>query len=276
MNRTDDITAALHTLDPADQHVDPAGGRARADLYAILAQDPTPPLHTAAGTPASTVPRPRRAGRTARRAVLLGALAAAVAGGLVVLPSLTGGDQAFATWTADPTGMSAQQRATAADDCRQNMKSGAGHDQRNDLDGATLAIAETRGVWTTVVLTGKDGFSAMCITDDSAGLFDKGMIGSVGKPGGYAAPGPRELSATDLGMGTMGAGDISLAAGAAGPDVLAVTYRSQTHGDVTATVNAGRFALWLPGDELKERPTGSVEVQVTYRDGQTGTSRLSL
>lgn len=275
MSRTDDITAALRALDPADQHVDPAGGRARADLHAILASDPTPPPRTAAGTP-STVPGQRRAGRTGRRAMLLGALAAAVAGGLVVLPSLTGGDKAFATWTANPTGLSAQQRSTAADDCRQNMRSEAGDDYLNDLGGATLAIADTRGVWTTVVLTGDDGFSAMCITDDSAGLFDKGMIGSVGKPTGYAAPEARELFATDLGMGTMGAGDISLAAGAAGPDVMAVTYQSQSHGDVTATVNAGRFALWFPGDELKFPPNSGVEVQVTYRDGQTGTSRLNL
>lgn len=276
MNRTDSISAALRTLDPADQHIDPAGSRARTDLHAILAQDPTPTLRTEAGSPVLAVHRPRRAGRTASRVGLLGGLAAAVTAGLVVLPSLTGGDQAFATWTAAPTGMSGQQRSTAADDCRKQMKSGAGYDYLNDLGSATLAIAERRGVWTTVVLTGKEGFSALCITDDSAGLFDKGMIGSIGKPGGYAAPGPRELSATDLGMGTMGAGDISLAAGAAGPDVVAVTYRSQSHGNVTATVNAGRFALWFPGDELKERPTGWVEVQVTYRDGQTGTSRLTL
>ncbi|MGI8535729.1 MAG: hypothetical protein ACR2K2_04360 [Mycobacteriales bacterium] len=114
------------------------------------------------------------------------------------------------------------------------------------------------------------------ITDDSAGLFDDGMIGSVGTPTGYAALGPRELFATDLGMGTMGAGDISLAAGAVGPDVVGVAYRSRVHGVVTATVEGGRFALWFPGDELKDRPSGGVEVDVTYRDGQTDTSRLIL
>jgi hypothetical protein len=75
----------------------------------------------------------------------------------------------------------------------------------------------------------------------------------------------------------MTAGEISLAAGHAGADVVGVVYRSQTHGDVTATVSHGRFALWLPGDELEDANAGEgVEVEVTYGDGSTGTSRLKL
>ncbi len=272
MNRTDGLNAALRSLDPADQDIDSAGGRARTDLYAILAQDPRPTPRTGAGSTVRDIHRPRRAGRV----VLLGGLAVAVMAGLVVLPSLTGGDQAFATWTAAPMAMSAQQRAAAADDCRENLQSGTGEDDADNLNSAEPAIAERRGVWTTVVLTGRDGFTAMCITDDSAGLFDDGMIGSLGTPAGYVPPRPRELFATDLGMGTMGAGDISLAAGAAGPDVVGVAYRSRAHGVVAATVYGGQFALWFPGDELKDRPSGGVEVDVTYRDGRAGTSRLTL
>ncbi len=275
MNRTDSISAALRTLDPTDQHIDPAGSRARTDFHAILAQDPTPTPRTEAGSPVLAVHRPRRAGRTASRVGLLGGLAAAVTAGLVVLPSLTSGDQAFATWTAAPADLSVQQRAAAAADCRQNQRSGAGQDFSGDLSSAEPAIAERRGVWTTVVLAGRDGFAAMCITDDSAGLFTDGMIGSIGTPTGYAAPGPRELFATDLGSGTMSAGHISLAAGAAGNDVAGIVYRSQSHGDVTATVSGGRFALWFPGDELKDI-AGGVQEDVTYRDGQTGASRLTL
>ncbi len=272
MNRTDGLNAALRSLDPADQDIDPTDGRARTDMYAILAADPTPAPQTGAWSPVFEVHRPR----PARRVALLGGLAAAVTAGLVVLPSLTGGDQAFATWTAAPTAMSAQQRAAAADDCRENLQSGAGEDDADNLNSAEPAIAERRGVWTTVVLAGRDGFTAMCITDDSAGLFTDGMIGSLGTPAGYAAPGPRELFATNLGTGTMGAGDISLAAGAVGPDVVGVAYRSRAHGVVAATVYGGRFALWFPGDELKDRPSGGVEVDVTYRDGRAGTSRLTL
>jgi hypothetical protein len=102
------------------------------------------------------------------------------------------------------------------------------------------------------------------------------MIGSVGAPTDYAAPGPRALTATDLGAGTMSAGDISLAAGTSGSDVVGVVYLSRTHGDVFATVSRGRSALWLPGGELKDYSSNGVEVEVTYRDGRTGTSRLNL
>ena len=45
----------------------------------------------------------------------------------------------------------------------------------------------------------------------------------------------------------MSAGDVSLAAGTAGSDVVGVVYHSATQGDVTATVDQGHFALWFPG-----------------------------
>ncbi|HEX4812222.1 MAG TPA: hypothetical protein VFV66_05665 [Nonomuraea sp.] len=100
------------------------------------------------------------------------------------------------------------------------------------------------------------------------------MIGSVGTPTEYAAPGPRDLVATSLGVGTMKAGDVSLAAGTAGSDIVGVIYRSRTHGHVAATVSRGHFALWLPGDEFEDASNDGVLVEVTYRGGRTG--RLTL
>lgn len=97
------------------------------------------------------------------------------------------------------------------------------------LSGSDPAFA-SRGVWTPVVLAGEDGFSATCITDDAIHLFDKGMIGSVGRSTGHTAPGPRELTAADLETGTISAGGISLAAGSIGSDVAGVVYRSRTTG----------------------------------------------
>lgn len=114
---------------------------------------------------------------------------------------------------------------------------GAGATYAGDLNRAEPAIAERRGVWTSVVLAGTDGFSAMCITDDSTHLFAKDMVGSLGTPTDHAAPGPRALTATDLGAGTMRAGDLSLAAATAGSDIVGVVYHSRTHGDVSATVS---------------------------------------
>ena len=272
--RTDPLVATLRQLDPADRHVDPVGPRARADLDAILATDPMAPARRPLAASARDV-RPSRPVRTTRRFVLAGGLVAAVAAGMVVLPSLTGGDAAFATWTAAPGDMTSQQQAEAVTACRESQAEGAGgHADR--LAGADTVISERRGVWSTVVLAGADGFSALCISDDSAGLFTDAMIGSIGIPTGYVAPGPHEVVATDLGVGTMSAGDISLAAGVVGSDVVSVVYPSRTHGPVKATVNQGRFALWFPGDELMKAPSEGMDVEVTYVDGTTATALLAL
>jgi hypothetical protein len=276
MTRIHDINTALRSLDAADRHVDPASVRARAGLQSILATDPSvDPLEQPSSPSGARVGAPRRAARTTRRLALAGGMLAAVTAGLVALPVLTGGDQAFASWTPDPHNMTARERADAAVVCRQQQKGGAGAEYADELRSAKPVIAERRGVWTTLILAGKAGFSAMCITDDSTHLF-RDMIGSIGTPSDYAAPGPRDLAATSLGVGTMKAGDLSMAAGTAGSDIAAVRYHSQAHGEVDATVSQGHFALWLPGDEMKDSSSKGVEVEVTYRDGTTGTSRLTL
>lgn len=269
-----DLDTALRTLDAADFNVDPASLRARADLERILATNP----HVC-----PEVPSQDRAGRAAthpwslRRVAVVGGALAVVTTGVLALPALTGGDQAFASWASVPDEMTLNQRTDAADNCRQAEMEGAGADYTRELRTAELAIAERRGVWNTVVLVGPDGFAALCITDGSTGLFTHDMIGSIGTPTNYAAPRPRELTATDLGSATLSAGDLSLAAGTVGTAIVGISYTSRSHGQVTATVSNGRFALWFPGDELKDaNSTGGVEVEVTYRDGTTGTGLLQL
>jgi len=265
-----DLERALRTLDAAEPPRSP-GPRARAELESILAVDPLAPgPRPARRTAAHRVGS--RPGTSRGRIALAGVALAALTAGAVALPSLSGGDPAFASWTADPSGLSAEQSEQVAQDCRDNAYEG----YEDQLRAASTAIAERRGVWTTVVLAGNDGFAVLCITDDSSSWFDRGMIGSIGAPADWAPPGPRELRARDLGRGTMSAGDISLAAGDAGSDVAGVVYRSRVHGDVTATLAEGHFAFWLPGDELEHASSSGVEVEVTYRDGSTGTTRLGL
>ncbi|MFE4195760.1 hypothetical protein ACFRJ9_07840 [Paenarthrobacter sp. NPDC056912] len=268
MTRDHILDASLRTLDAADP-LELDAGRARADLRRILATDAPAARHTGR---AAAAPRPR----TGRKVALLGGVAAAVTAGLIVLPALSGGDPAFATWTGVPSGMTGQERADAAAECRSSKRDTGGGMHAGDLAAAEVAISERRGAWTTVVLSGTGGFSALCITDDSFHLFGRSMIGAIGSSANDSTPGPRELTAMALGTGTMGAGNISLAAGEAGSDVAGISYKSGTHQDVVATVSKGRFAFWMPGDELRDTSSDGVEVVVTYRDGTTGTSRLSL
>ena len=277
MSRTSDIEAALRALDAADHRVDAGNARALADLQSILATDPAPDLLQRPCSPsAARRSRPANGARSTRKLALAVGVLAAVTAGVVALPSLSGGDQAFASWTPAPDGLSAQERGEAADGCRRRQQDGAGADYVARLSTAQPVIAERRGAWTTVVLAGSDGFSAMCISDDSSPFFARDAIGSVGTRTGYAPPGPRDLAADSLGVGTTNAGDLSLAAGTAGSDIVRVVYRSRTHGKVAATLSQGHFALWLPGNELRTASSNGVELALTYRDGSTGSSRLTL
>ena len=275
MTSNQELDSLLLSLDAADPRGDANTPRARGDLRRILSADP---VQAPSQLPTeSKAPGKMRGGwRTARNGVLVGGMAAALTAGLVVLPSLSGGDPAFASWTPVPTVMSQADRDSAVAECRASKKDVGSGAYAGNIDSAEIAIAERRGVWTTVVLTGEGGFTAMCIADDAATPFGKGMIGLVGRAAGNIQPGPRDLTASALGTGSMSAGDISIAAGAAGSDIVGVIYRSPTHQDVTATVSRGQFALWLPGDELRSASSEGIEVEVTYNDGSTRTVRLAL
>lgn len=267
MTRTHNMETQLRSLDAAHTST-PIGQRAHQDLQRILACD----LHPAADLQVRPSWRTAMPGR--RKLATAGGLVMAATAGLTVLPSAVGGDQAFATWARTPASLTTQQQADAVTSCRAEQRGNGGG--AGELDGARPAVAERRGTWTTVVLAGQRGFSALCVTDSSAGFFTHDMIGSYGTTPRAVAPGPRDVVATDLGTGTMRAGDISLAAGVIGTDVTGVTYRSPIHGDVVATVNGGRFALWMPGAELMDASRAGVPVNVTYHDGTTGTTVLHL
>ena len=76
---------------------------------------------------------------------------------------------------------------------------------------AEVAIAERRGAWVTVVLSGPDGFEASCTTDATAPWFRTGSFGSVGKPGNAAALPGRGIAATQLGTGSIADKPLSIA-----------------------------------------------------------------
>lgn len=261
MTRIDELHI-LKTLDPAAGDIDPYGRRARADLQRILATDP------------ATGVQPRRNRRLATRVALGSGLVAATATAAVVLPSALGGDEAFATWTATPTGMSVEDRASASASCHDQQKSGS-PEYRDELSNAGTAISERRGDWTLVILAGRNGFSALCITDDSTPLF-RDFFGSIGKTAPTDLPGRRGLTATGLGTGSSSGNQLSVAVGFAGSEVTGVSYNSASQGKVTATVSGGQFALWLPGNELESASRHGAPLQVTYRDGTTTTITLTL
>jgi hypothetical protein len=140
------------------------------------------------------------------------------------MPALSGGDPAFATWTAAPGTLTGMERDNAVLDCRNSKQNVGGGMYSTELSAAEVAIAERRGAWVTVVLRGADGFEATCTTDATAAWFRKGMIGSIRKPDSVTALPARGIAATQLGTGTIADKPISIASGRVGADVIGVSY----------------------------------------------------
>lgn len=276
MNRHHQVDELLRDLDAAPDHSTSSPERTRALLEQVIATGVTEDAardsaNGATPAPVPSRPAPSRRRTRTRAALVTGGLVAAATTGLLVLPPLLGGgDPAYASWTAIPDDLAAEERPDAAEDCRDaQLDTPGGGDEYPQLDDATVAIAERRGEWITVVLSGPDGFSATCTTDASD-PFGRGWIGSAGTPGGWQPLGPREVFASGLGV-AHASGPLSMAQGYVGADIVGITYDSAEHGTVAATVAAGHFALWFPGDELDDDmvfDTG-VPIDVTYTDGST-------
>lgn len=274
MKSEQNLDTLLHSMDPAEQSSPPNPARAQTDLNRILS---SPPVSTASGSRLGVSHEPAKAkANRRRRAVTLGGLAAAATAGLLIMPALSGGDPAFATWTAAPGTLIGAERDNAVSDCRRSTQRVGGGMYAAEHSAAEVAIAERRGAWVTVVLTGPDGFEASCTTDATAPWFDKGSIGSVGKPANAAALPARGIAASRLGTGTISDKPISIAAGRVGADVAAITYTNSANEEVIATVAKGQFAFWLPGNELQNASDQGVPVHVTYRDGSTESQLLNF
>lgn len=71
-------------------------------------------------------------------------MAAAATAALVILPSLSGSDPAFVSWTAAPAGMNETDRASAGAECRTAQKGVGGGLYADDVENSALAIAERR------------------------------------------------------------------------------------------------------------------------------------
>ena len=267
MTRLDELTL-LKSLDPAAGSVDANSPRARADLQRILTTDPTTP--TTPARQSQKMPGVRQNRRPVRRIAVGAGLVAAITAAAIVLPSVLGGDQAFATWTGTPATMSSQESANASATCRAQGTASA-PEYGPALKGATTALSERRGTWTLVVLVGRGGFSGFCINDTATAAARSSYLGFTSSA---ELPGRRELKVGVLGASELNGKYMSSAVGLAGADVTGITYTSAKHGKVKATVAGGQYALWLPGKELERAIFNGVPLQVTYRDGTTTTTVL--
>ncbi|MFC9691118.1 hypothetical protein ACFTSF_21380 [Kribbella sp. NPDC056951] len=251
-----DEFAALKTLDPASGDPDPHSPRAQASLERIVATDPS-----------YDVPPHRLRRPLVRAAVATAAIAIGAAVVLVPRSGLLPNGDAYAGWTAAPSGLSPKEYAGAVADCRYSLES------TGPSNSAQVAMAERRGKWAIVVLKGPPKFQGYCMTNVVD--YDKrsGYGGSAGP--NHPPVGPRELAVLQLGaVGGKQAGYVTSAIGWAGSDIVGLTYTSPKHGVVKATVKNGFFAFWVPGFEFVGPDL--VPVQVRYRDGTTAATTIQL
>ncbi|MGF6835781.1 hypothetical protein QF015_003979 [Paenarthrobacter sp. TE4293] len=274
MKNSRNIDILLRSMDAAERNTAPDARRSQNDLELILRSHPTS-VGSGAG-PMGYTTTTSRPSRRRRRTLALGAVAMATTAGFFIVPALSGGDPAFATWTAAPGTLIGTERDSAVSDCVRSSKGVGDGMFASDVAAAEVAIAEKRGSWTTVVLSGVDGFEATCTTDTTALWFKRGSIGSVGKPGKGQLLAPRGVRATQLGTGVIADNPLSMASGQVGTDVVAVAYTATTGDRITATVSKGHFAFWFPGTELTNSSDQPVPVEVTYIDNTIETRYLSL
>lgn len=265
----------LRSLDPA-----PATTRAdlqrKEDVFAMItATDPD----QGSANDQIPVPLPRRK-RPVTRWASLGLAAAGLTAIALVVPGLGASDQAYAAWSATPTGLDAATAAAVTQAC-QEMTASAVTDLTTDLpEGVTAEIppptaafsavvTERRGDVVSVVLATPEGsgpqWIAQCLAAVPDGATEVPSLISMVQA--YSAD--TQLAGSDLAPavtssvlddGTGGADKripySTIDTGLVGADVASVTIHA---GDkaVEATVSGGRYTAWWPNESTMPAPTSA-------------------
>jgi len=254
------IDAALRDLDPGQG----------AELSAAQRETARATFERIVRTPTYAPVRPEPAGprRWRRRWRVLVPLALIAAASIVTPKLLLGGGTAFASWTPTPEHLTGAAATAAATTCQTAF----GIPDRT----AHIAVAERRGNWTYVLLSGGRA-EGMC-------LMPNDMIGKNPSSSGHlyggnystdVAPPPR-LAPDRIAEKTSGEGDtpegwFNWVAGYVGSKVTGITVHTSSGLDIQASVVGDRFAAWWPGIvQSSSHPEGETwSYTVHLADGST-------
>ncbi len=267
----DSTTRLLRDLDAADRELSQAQrSRAAVTLEQILATDPESPPAEPRRTPL----------RRPRVLLLAGGVVAAATAAVVVVPIITGGTEAFASWSATPVQLQGAERTAAFRACVVLQSSDEGELALDPDARGSILVAEARGGWDYVVFTatGSSGreLQGSCLVPDRLAADPRpgqgGFFGGLGDAEEVAGPPPAPDAVRE---DTYGAGSVDdetfvYAEGRAGVDVTSIEVTTPGGRHVEASVENGHWAAWWPaGDdplrsaELRGAPT----YEVSLRDG---------
>ncbi|MFE5339219.1 hypothetical protein ACFQ80_03290 [Isoptericola sp. NPDC056578] len=207
--------------------------------------------------------------RSVRPAVLAGAAAAAVVAVAGVATVWWPGSQAaYASWTSVPATVAPDAMEADAQACGTVAHRITEGDDGPQVESVPISpvLAEQRGDYTYVLLTGDSAIGECLVTTQASGATDvvagDAVLRSV--PG---EPGPRDVTTVQTGTaswseGDTGDGALTSAYGRAGSDVASFALTTTSGERVEATVQDGWWAVWAPG-EASLRPTA----ELTFTDG---------
>lgn len=256
MGMRDEELRDLRLLDPA-HGPRPAAGRTDT-AQALLARI----LETAQDGDSSgpaTGAGPRRG-----RWVLVGAAAAAVTAGLVLVPPWGAPEHAFATWSPVPDEVAATTEDAIADQCSNELAM--------DVLDQEVVLTEERGR-VTFGLLARPGYLSHCLLVDGARVIaGSGGTDYDGKP---AELSPAEARTTMAASGGTGNGAYTTVVGRVGEDVVGIDVHprgpveeagalpdGELPATVTATVENGYYGAWWPGVSVED-----LELTIHLADG---------
>ena len=265
MTYDDPTDRLLRDLDPAGRALTVAQhDRAAADLERIVA----------------TGTRPVPVRRRPRLVLAAVGVAAVVAAAVVVVPVLTRGEEAFATWSPIPVELVGGARDTALRACVVLQAGGGGDLALERGAPASALVAEARGGWDYVVFaaTGPTGraLQGSCLMPDELVADPRpgegGFFGSLDPAADTAGPAPgRTVARQDAsGAGSVDGELFVHVEGRAGADVVRIEVTTPGGVRVEASLDDGRWAAWWPAGDASPRNPGIAEApayDVTLRDG---------
>ena len=286
---TESAMAVLAELDPAPPahagaHLSPRAGQILEQVLESVrdGDDRTAVKRNPVGDPTTSAGGDEFRTRRRRRAWtvgLVGAAAAVLAGALVVLPSVRGGDgdTEAAAWSAIPSVVPADDLSEIVESCLGGLNVPGERVGNPHARDANIIVSERRGDIAVVLLSDGTSYAKTCQFDLSRRDGPENGPRALGEGYGSLDSGVETTSPflapfTFASVSRVGrhSDSITVFVSPVAEGVTEVVLHGANGQDATATVTDGFALAWVPGIESEDDILGhGTEATVTFTDGRT-------